>query len=149
MTEMLWHFLLNNFEVVIIGAFTLIQISPIKVNPWGAIVRWLKQEMIGDVSKKVDAISEKVDATSKKVDALEDRMEEDKASQARNHILRFADELYDGKHHSQEYFLQMLDDVKTYESYCETHPKFPNGRTVNACEKIRSTYDSLWQNHKF
>lgn len=149
MAELLWNFITNHLELALFGAITLVQIAPIKINPWGAIARWLKHEIIGEVSGKVDDISKKVDDTSQKVDALENRMDEDKACRARNQILRFADELYDGKHHSQEYFLQMLDDVKTYESYCESHPKFPNGRTVNACEKIRSTYDSLWQNHKF
>lgn len=142
MTEFFWHFLTNHIELVLIGAVTLIQIAPIKINPWGWVAKQLKGAIMGDVEKKIDTIS-------KKVETLESRMEEDKALLIRNRILRFAEELYDGKHHSQEYFQQMLDDIKAYESYCETHPNFPNGRTVNACEKIRSTYDSLWQNHKF
>jgi hypothetical protein len=142
MWETIYTFISNHLELTLIGAVTLIQVAPIKIDPWLKVAGWIRSAIFGDIEKKIDKLSSKVDAVEKIMDA-------EKAGQARNHILRFADELYDGKHHSQEYFLQILDDIKTYESYCSSHPEFPNGRTVDACEKIRTTYDSLWKHHKF
>jgi hypothetical protein len=129
-------------DITIIGAFTLIQISPIKINPWSWVAGLVHKFLFGKIDEKLDKISANVDR-------LEKQVEEDKARQARTHILRFADELYEKKHHTQEYFLQILDDAKFYEEYVASHKDFANGRTENACKIIRETYDSLWKEHKF
>lgn len=67
---------------------------------------------------------------------------------ARTHILRFKDELYNGVKHSQEYFEQTLDDMAVYDRYCEKHPDFQNGRTVEASLYIREEYRRLFKEHK-
>lgn len=67
---------------------------------------------------------------------------------ARTHILRFADELYNGVHHSREYFEQTLDDINTYSRFCDTDPEFKNGRTVAAAQYIIDTYNKLIEEHK-
>lgn len=129
-------------EITVIGAFTLIQIAPIKINPWSWIAGLIHKFLFGKIDQKLDAITAKVDK-------LEAQAEEEKAVQARTHILRFADELYANQTHSQEYFLQILDSMKFYTDYCAAHKDFQNGRTLNACDKIRETYDRLWHEHKF
>ena len=70
------------------------------------------------------------------------------AIEARGHILRFRDELYNDIKHSQEYFEQVLDDIAVYDSYCDDHPKFKNGRTKAASEYIDSEYKRLFNEHK-
>ena len=139
--EGLWTFIKLHPEITLIGAVTLIQIAPIKIDPWTTCAKWLHKMFLGSIEEKIDKLSGKVDR-------LEAQAEEEKAIQARTHILRFADELYEGKHHSQEYFQQLLDDIKVYEKYCEEHPKFTNGRTIQACAQIKGTYDKLWSEHK-
>jgi len=136
------RFLLHNPGFTIIGAFTLIQIVPIKINPWSWVAGLIHKFLFGKIDEKLDAITAKVDN-------LEKQVEEDKARQARTHILRFADELYEKKQHTQEYFLQILDEAKFYEEYVAQHKGFINGRTENACKIIRETYDALWKEHKF
>lgn len=142
MWELIFHFCKMHPDITIIGAFTLIQISPIKINPWSWVAGLIHKFLFGKIDEKLDKISANVDR-------LEKQVEEDKARQARTHILRFADELYEKKHHTQEYFLQILDDAKFYEEYVASHKDFANGRTENACKIIRETYDSLWKGHKF
>lgn len=137
----IWKFLLHNPGFTLIGAFTLIQIAPIKINPWSWIASLIHKFLFGKIDEKLDAISAKVDK-------LEQQVEEDKARQARTHILRFADELYEHRHHTREYFQQVQDDIKFYEEYVDTHKKFANGRTENACKLIGDTYDALWKEHK-
>lgn len=97
---------------------------------------------------KQEEILESIEKISDKVSKLEETMEERDAVLARTHILRFSDELYNNQKHTMEYFLQTIDDCKTYEEFCETHPKFANGRTVAAAEYIREEYNRLFKEHK-
>lgn len=86
---------------------------------------------------------------SSRVERLSEQMSQREAVLARTHILRFADELYNNVDHSKEYFDQTLEDIDTYESYCEAHKDFKNSRTVMAEQNIRETYDRLLKEHKF
>ena len=53
-----------------------------------------------------NAILERLNALDTKVGKIEASLDERDAILARTHILRFKDELYNGIHHSQEYFEQ-------------------------------------------
>ena len=44
-------------------AMTLIQIAPIKLNPWDRILTWLGNHMNADIVKRVDVIEAKVART--------------------------------------------------------------------------------------
>ena len=91
-------------------------------------------------------LEKKIDNVSEEVRGVSDRLEEHKAILARTHILRFADELRQGTH-SREYFEQQLQDIDTYDRYCEDHPAFANGRTRMASEFIREQYRIHYLNH--
>ncbi len=142
MLEAIWDFILANPGITIVGAVTLIQIAPIKVDPWNILANWFKTKLVGSIENKLDKIQAKVGE-------LEERVKEDKALQARTHILRFADELYEKKYHSKEYFEDVLDEVDMYEKYCNTHPDFKNNKTVMSADLIKSTYRILIEEHKF
>lgn len=81
----------------------------------------------------------------KRLDSLDERLDRDKAIEARNHILRFADELRNGTEHSEDYFKQMLLDCDTYEKYCFEHPNFSNGLTVLAAELIKDEFRKIYR----
>ena len=76
----------------------------------------------------------------RKVDDLVGSFEEYKATLARTHILRFSDELHNHLYHSQDYFRQTINDIDTYDKYCEKHPEFANGLTKMASDYIREEY---------
>ena len=67
---------------------------------------------------------------------------------ARTHILRFCDELYNGIHHSKDYFEQTLDDIVVYKRFCDGHDDFANGRTDMAAQFIKDEYIRLFKEHK-
>ena len=81
-----------------------------------------------------------------KIDELGEDMERHKAIEARNHILRFSDELRNGVHHSEDYFKQIMIDIDTYENYCEEHKDFANGLTVLASEFITEEFRKIYTN---
>ena len=130
-------------EITLIGAVTIIQIAPIKFDPWTMLAKAIHGILLGGIDTKLDSISEKVDK-------LEVQAEEDKALQARTHILRFADELYVGGRHSKEYFDDILEnDIDNYERYCAAHPEFQNNKTTLSTQLIKDVYAKLMKEHKF
>lgn len=149
MMEAVWQYICVHPEITVIGAITLIQVAPIKLDPWSIILAAARKLFLGDVADQVSDMSKKVNNISDKVDSLESQVNEDKALHARTHILRFADELYNGKHHSKEYFDDMLVDIDKYEQYCSAHPNFKNNKTVMSAKLIKDTYNQLLEEHKF
>lgn len=69
--------------------------------------------------------------------------EEAKAKASRFRILRFYDELCEGKKHSESHFEDILDDIDYYEHYCDTHPDFHNNRGHAAMEYVKEMYKTI------
>lgn len=84
----------------------------------------------------------------KGLEDLNAKVDRNQAILARTHILRFADDLRNGVHHSEEYFRQQLDDCDTYERYCEAHPDFKNSYTMTANKHIKETFEALTREGK-
>lgn len=76
----------------------------------------------------------------KGLEDLNAKVDRNQAILARTHILRFADDLRNGVHHSEEYFRQQMLDCDTYDAYCREHPNFSNGLTVIASKYIKDEF---------
>lgn len=121
---------------------TIIQISPIKIDPWTWVFRSIGKLLNSEVLEKVDALS-------KDVQKNKDDDDEQWALLSRSHILRFGDELLHGVGHSKEHFDQILLDITKYELYCESHPQFHNGQAVATIKHIKETYHYCLDENKF
>lgn len=87
--------------------------------------------------KKTQATIEKVqDTLNKHIKENED----EKARNQRYRILRFYDEICEGRRHSESHFEDILDDCSEYRKYTATHPDFKNNRGEIAMEEIQETY---------
>ena len=125
-----------------IGGATLVQLSPIKVDPWTWVAKAIGRAINAEVIEKVD----KLETDLLK---LKNHSEEHAAKACRIRILRFGDEILHGKHHSKEHFDQILMDITEYEHYCESHPEFKNNITVITTSRIMSTYEQCLEDHSF
>lgn len=76
----------------------------------------------------------------KGLEDLNAKVDRNQAILARTHILRFADDLRNGVHHSEEYFRQQMLDCDTYDAYCRDNPDFSNGLTVIASKYIKDEF---------
>ena len=120
---------------------TLIQIAPIKLNPWSWLGREIGRAINGEVLEKVNKLA-------KDVQSLKEEDAEEWASLSRTHILRFGDELLHGVPHSKEHFDQILLDISKYETYCEEHPTYKNNIANATIKQIKHTYQKcLDENH--
>ena len=77
---------------------------------------------------------------------LDNHIKEDEAEKARNQryrILRFFDEICEGRRHSESHFEDILDDIANYELFCANHPDFRNNRGTIAMQEIQDTYRKI------
>lgn len=119
---------------IVLVAMTLIQISPIKLDPWSAIARAVGRAINGEVIAKVDQLER--DLVEMKAD-----QEERDAINCRSRILHFGDETIHGVRHTKEHFDQILRDITAYERYCDDHPDFENNTTVLTSQRIKNIYE--------
>ena len=127
------------------GAFillTLLQIAPIKINPWTWLIRALGRALNHDIQTKVDKLSESISTLQK------DLSERD-AIDARVRILRFGDECRLGVKHSKDYFDQIMADITLYENYCGEHPKFKNNMTTLTIAHINKIFARCLETNDF
>lgn len=121
---------------------TLIQIAPIKLNPWSWLARTIGRAINGEVLKEVASL---------RADVKQNKEDDDEqwVSLSRSHILRFGDELLHGVAHSQEHFDQILSDISKYEQYCEKHPNYKNGKAKATIKLINETYQKCLKENNF
>lgn len=122
--------------------FTLVQIAPVKINPWSAIAKAVGRAINADVTEELAEIKTKLDNHV----TMDDRRN---ADGHRTRILHFNNELLRSIAHTKEEFIEVLAEIDAYEDYCETHPEYPNNRAVLAIENIRSNYKERLQKHDF
>ena len=142
--------------IIVCICLTLIQISPIKINPWSAISKLLKKfaSKIGNLLHK-DMI-EKINSMNNDIIELRNDFNKEKyeserreAENTRIHILRFGDEILHGIRHTQDHFEQILLEIKKYQDYCNEHPNFPNGVTEFTTKRIKEVYQKLLETGDF
>ncbi len=121
---------------------TLVQITPIKINPWSAIGRAIGKVLNGDVMKKIDDLE-------RRFDRHESEREKDKADERRANILRFNREILRDLPHTQEDFIEVLSYIDFYENYCREHPEYENNRAVLAIQNIERVYSERLEKHDF
>ena len=121
---------------------TLLQVAPIRINPWswlaGAIGRAVNSDLLKEVKQTRMRLDEHI-----KVD------DEREADRHRERILKFNNALLQGKHHTQEEFVDVLATIDSYEAYCSTHPDYKNSRAVHAIANIERLYDERLKKNDF
>lgn len=135
---------------------TLIQITPIKLNPWSAVGKVFKRGLsaFGKLTNaEVIHRLEEIEATQKETRRILDehiQMDDERnADEHRLRILQFNTELLRGMSHTEEDFIEILAEIDFYESYCEAHPDYKNNRAVHAIANIGRVYDERLQKRDF
>lgn len=132
----------GDYALIAIGALSLVQIAPIKIDPWTALLKWIGRKITGELSDKIDALSDKVG----KLEAKEDERD---AVNKRVRILRFEDELQREQRHTKDSFDQVLSDITDYNEYCAGHPHFRNDQTATTVEHIKKVYADRLERRDF
>ena len=139
----------GTFLAIIAIAMTLIEITPIKMNPWSAIAKWFGKVFNGEVLNKLDKMEQAQAETRQKLDDHIRIDDERNADLHRARILEFNTGLIRGLRHTEEDFNEILYNIKFYETYCGDHPEYQNNRAVHAIKNIERVYDECMKNHDF
>lgn len=127
---------------LLIAALSLVQIAPVKWNPWSALAKALGRAVNADLLRELSATKA----------ALEEHIRLDDERNADGHrakILAFNTELLRGIDHTREDFIEVLAEIDQYESYCRSHPDYKNNRARHAVANIGRVYDDRLAKHDF
>ena len=141
---------------VLLLMMTVVQIAPIKVNPWSWLGKILQKGMkamgmafnaellreVGEIKGSQEVIREKLDNHIKTDD-------ERHADDLRAAILRFNVELLRNIGHTHEDFVEVLCKIDEYEDYCKKHDEYKNSRAVYAIANIQRVYKKRLEKHDF
>lgn len=133
----------------VIAVLTIVQISPIKVNPWSWLGKKVGQAINSEVVEKVDNLEKHITEFENKMKGMEEKEDERAAVNSRVRILRFNNELQEGRLHTKDGFDQVLSDITDYEAYCNSHPSFKNSQTSATVEYIKKNYAERLEKHDF
>ena len=134
--------ILTNGGGLLVAGMTLIQIAPVKVNPWSWLARAIGRAINGEVLAKLGEVEKRLN----KHITTDDRRA---ADGNRTRILHFNNELLRNLKHTKEEFVEVLAEIDAYEKYCREHPDYPNNRAILAIENIRETYKRRLDKHDF
>lgn len=135
--------------VVLTVLLSIVEISPIKINPWSRLAKWLGKAINSEVIKELETVKATQTNTQKRLEDHIKANEKREADNCRARILRFNNELIREIPHTKEEFVEVLKDIDDYERYCREHTDYANGRAVHAIANIGRVYDERLEKHDF
>jgi len=149
MQEWIVSHLFESIVGLFIAGSAILQISPIKINPWSSLAAFIGKAVNKELIAKIELIDRKVEQQRLDTAGRFSLEDERYAKQCRMRILRFNDEILQGRPHTKEHYDETLDDITEYERYCETHPGYRNSRAVMAIDNVESSYQKHLANKDF
>lgn len=135
--------------IIAVGASGLIQIAPVKINPWTRIARSIGKAINGDILRQVNQLEQEIADLRNVSNEREAKEDERNAKNARQRILRFGDEIRHGQLHSEEHYDDIMSDITDYENYCTSHPNFKNQKAKSTIKIIAEAYEQHVKNRDF
>jgi hypothetical protein len=144
---------------LLLGLSLLIEITPIKFNPWSWFAKKIGKAFNGEVMKEIGnlktkmgeeigtlktemgSVNQKVKDIKQDVSDIREEAKEREATTRRARILRFGDEILHDVAHSKEHWDSVLMDISEYEHYCDDHPHYMNNVAKATIKHIKHMYD--------
>ena len=131
--ELVSQLTVGNVAAGIAILLSLIQISPLKLNPWDKLLGWFGRKLNG--------------TTIKKLEELQKQVRDMWINTHRQSILTFARECRADMHHDAEEWNHILSIADEYEVYCAKNT-VSNGVVKADTEYVRGLYQELSREHK-
>ena len=127
------------WAVIIIILTSLIQISPLKFNPWSKVAEWLGRALNKSVIDKVEEIDKKIQEVDKKLADHITESENKALQDTRSEILSFGSAIVYGTNYTKEQFDFMIASCDRYEKHCRDN-NIINGVADATIKEIRRVY---------
>lgn len=123
-----------NPGVILISTVTLIQIAPIKINPWTWLREKLSDLIYGEVRKDIRAVK--------------DEITEMKVQNWRWNVLDFANSCKNGRRHTPDEWQHAISQLAEYERYIERN-EIINGVFEEDARYLREEYQEHCRKNDF
>ncbi len=127
--------------VLVLIFLTLVEVTPIKINPWSVLLKWIGRKTNAELYSKVDALSTDMEIFKKD-------FENKNANDLRWSILGFASSCRKGDRHSREEWKHVVEQMAFYEDYVE-EKKITNGVIKEDTKYLRNLYHKISAENDF
>ena len=128
-------------SVVILGAITLVEIVPIKINPWASLFKWIGKIINGDMQNQITEMRSELTELKKDFECK-------KAEDMRWEILNFANSCRRGDRHGKDAWRHAMSQVAEYEAYTE-RKGIANGVIEEDTNYLRELYQERCRKNDF
>lgn len=122
--------LLSNPCFMLFGTITLIEVVPVKINPW----KWLGNLVFGDIRKDIAD--------------LRSELTETKVQNWRWNVLDFANSCKNGRRHTIDEWKHAISQLAEYETYIERN-EITNGVFEEDAKYLREEYQEHCKKNDF
>lgn len=137
----IWEFFKDNPSFILFGGITLIQITPIKIDPWTKLMKWLGEVLSGNMQKQLNDLT--ADTESIKRD-LDNKITND----MRWNILDFSNSCKNDRCHTKEEWYHVISQIAEYENLIE-NKKIVNGVMEEESKYLKELYQERCQKNDF
>ena len=99
------------WAVVLFVTLTLVEITPIKINPWSWIAKKIGSAFNGEIMKEIGHLKQELQSVKTDVADIREEAKEREATSRRTRILEFGDEILHEVDYSKEHWDQILLDI--------------------------------------
>lgn len=133
---------------IVVVLSMIIQVTPIKINPWSAIGRQLKTFFLSDILQEIKEMKADIKATEEKLDKHIQENNEETARKWRHDILEFCNQELNHKRHTKEQWDDVLPSCAEYERFCERN-NIINEKATKAIKELNRRYEMHMANEDF
>ena len=137
----LLYMLSHNPYIVVIGTVTLIQVAPIKIDPWTRLFKWIGDIINGDVKRELQELKHDQRELKREVEC-------EKANNARWNIFSFANTCRHGERHTKEEWEHVIDQIYKYDAYVE-EKNIDNGVFEETAKYLKGLYQKISKENDF
>ena len=125
----------------------IIEIAPIKVNPWSKLFKWIGSCMLGSTNQEIAEIKTDVEKINDSILELDSKVDSNEMDRIRWEVLDFANSCRNGRQHHKEEFDHIIDMNHKYHVLLKDEKS--NGVYEMAFKYIERTYENNLMNNSF
>ena len=148
LAQIIENFTAGSVVSVLVILTLLIQISPLKLDPWTWIGDQLNKHIKEDMNKRIDKVEKDITSLNDNINVIDGKLNAHIVESYRTTILDFADKVMGGQVFTKDKWSQMIKVCDLYEAYVRDN-NLLNGDATEGIEYIREKYHELRQINGF
>lgn len=146
--EQVADWIIHNIVQICLIVSIFIQITPIKINPWSKLFKWIGKIITADSDKNIQALITTTGRMEKDITNLQKNMNENEKDRIRWEILDFANSCRSGHKHTKDEFQHIVTLNDKYKQLL-TLTNDTNGVFEVEYEYIKKIYQERQEKNDF